>query len=229
MSLALFDLDHTLLSGDSDVLWCEFLIRHGLLSATQRQRNLELDAEYRAGTLSVAAYCSFHVGLLAGRSAAFWAPWCQRFLHEEVLPRIPPAAHALVEGHRAAGHMLVLTTATNRVISELTAQALGIPHLIATEAEVVDGLYSGRVRGLPNMQHGKVERLVDWLAQQGLGTAVLAQAHFYSDSANDLPLLGAVAHPVAVDPDPRLLAHALAQGWPVLQLACPWRGQVPVA
>ncbi len=218
MTLALFDLDHTLLSGDSDLLWCRFGVRHGLFPADPLAHGDSLDAGYRAGSVSVLEFCSFHAALLAGRSPAFWEPWRERFLHDEVLPRIPADARALLANHRAQGHRLVLTTATNRLIAEKTAAALAIPHLIATEVEQVDGLYTGRLDGTPNMREGKVERLQVWLAAQGLGADRLAKAWFYSDSTNDLPLLSAVGHPVAVDPDARLLAHAQAQGWPVLQL-----------
>lgn len=217
MTLALFDLDHTLLDGDSDVLWCNFLIRHGLLPPEQQALNAQMEAGYRDGSVTVAAFCSFYVSLTGGRSLDFWAPWCKRFLHDDVLPRIPPAAHALVDQHRRQGHTLLLTTATNRVITERTAQALGIPHLLATEVEVVDGVYTGRTQGVLNMRDGKVQRLHAWLAQQPEPPA-LAEAWFYSDSTNDLPLLSAVGHPVATNPDERLRAHAQALGWPVLRL-----------
>jgi HAD superfamily hydrolase (TIGR01490 family) len=220
--LALFDLDHTLLSGDSDVLWCEFLVRHGLLPAAHRERNAQMEAGYRAGTVSVAEFSLFYVGQLAGRSPAFWAPWRERFLHDEVLPRVPADARALVAQHRQQGHLLVLTTATNRVITELTAQALDITHLIATEAALADGLYTGQTDGVLNMREGKVVRLQQWLRAMGLDSdacaSALAGAHFYSDSANDLPLLRAVGHPVVVDPDERLQAEALERGWPVRRL-----------
>lgn len=221
-TLAIFDLDHTLLSGDSDVLWCEFLVAQGLLPPDQLALNARMEADYRSGTVSVQAFSEFYVGTLCGRSPAFWAPWRQRFLQEVVLPRIPAAAHALVARHRAAGHTLVISTATNRVITELTAAALDIPHLIATEAALADGSYTGRTDGELNMREGKVQRLQAWLAGRGLDEAARTQAqaaaHFYSDSANDLPLLRAVGHPTAVDPDDRLLAEAQANGWPVLRL-----------
>jgi HAD superfamily hydrolase (TIGR01490 family) len=222
LPLALFDLDHTLLSGDSDVLWCRFLVRHGLLPTSLLSRNAQMEADYRSGTVSVAEFCRFYVGQLAGRGPADWAPWQQRFLHDEVWPRIPADALALIEHHRGQGHTLVLSTATNRVITVLTAQALRIPHLIATEVALIDGNYSGEPIGVLNMREGKVTRLHAWLADQGLDAAARAEAlrgaYFYSDSANDLPLLGAVGHPVAVDPDERLLAHATARGWPVRRL-----------
>ena len=220
MILALFDLDHTLLSGDSDALWCEFLMdeRH-LDRALFEARNREVANRYRDGAIGTAEFCAFYVATLAGRSAQEWQPLRQRFLREVVAPRIPAAAQGLVERHRALGHRLVLTTATNRFITELTAAHLGIADLIATEVQTVDGRFSGRTDGTPNMREGKVERLRAWLRGEGLAASLLAEAHFYSDSINDLPLLREVAHPVAVDPDPRLRAHAQAAGWPVIELA----------
>lgn len=224
-TLAVFDLDNTLLTGDSDVLWCEFLVAQGLLPTDRLALNARMDADYRSGTVSALDFSQFYVGTLGGRTPAFWAPWRQRFLQQVVLPRIPAASRALVARHREADHTLVLSTATNRVITELTAAALDIPHLIATEAaraEGPDGPYTGRTTGVLNMREGKVQRLQAWLAAQGLDDAAraqtLASAHFYSDSANDLPLLRAVGHPTVVDPDDRLLAEAQARGWPVLRL-----------
>ena len=222
-TLALFDLDHTLLSGDSDVLWCEFLITHGLLPASHRLRNAELEVAYRAGAVSAAEFSAFFVGALARHSPADWSPWLDRFLDDVVWPRVPAAAVALVEAHRAQGDLLVLTTATNRLITERTARALRFPHLIATEVGWGDdGRCTGQPVGTLNMREGKVARLHAWLAAQGHDepsrARLLSEARFYSDSRNDLPLLSAVGRPVAVDPDPHLDAHAQAQGWPVLRL-----------
>ena len=183
--------------------------------------NARMEADYRSGSVSASDFSLFYLDTLRGRSPAEWAPRRRRFLHSEVLPRIPAAASDLVQHHRALGHTLVLTTATNRVITELTAQALDIPHLIATEAQLHEGLDTGRPEGVLNMHEGKLQRLHDWLAARGLADAArdqaLAAAHFYSDSINDLPLLRAVGHPVVVDPDTRLLAAAQAAGWPLLQ------------
>ena len=218
--LALFDLDHTLLTGDSDVLWCEFLMHEGLLDrAAFEPRDAEMARRYREGSVSAPNFCDFYVATLAGRTLAEWQPWCERFLHEIVAPRIPASARALVESHRARGDRLVLTTATNRVLTELTAQHLNIADLLATEVEVVEGCCTGRTRGVLNMHEGKVTRLRAWLNERGLPADALAKAVFYSDSSNDLALLRAVAEPIAVDPDARLHALATASGWTVMQLA----------
>lgn len=219
MKLALFDLDHTLLQGDSDTLWCDFLRREGVLAHEPfAARNVEMEREYRAGTVSAMAFSEFYVGTLAGRSEPEWGPWLARFLSDEIVPRLPAAAHALVQRHQRAGDRVVLSTATNRVLTERTAAHLGIRDLIATECErAPDGRFTGRVLGVPNMREGKLTRLQAWLAGQGL-TLQDCESTFYSDSMNDLPLLQAVDHPVVVDADPRLAAEAARRGWPAISL-----------
>ncbi len=194
-------------------------MRQGLLDAhTFAPRNAAMEAAYRAGTVSVADFCAFYVGTLAGRSVAQWQPLCRQFLQEDIVPRLGPQAHALVARHQDAGDTVVLTTATNRVITTLTAAHLGIEHLIATECETTaDGMLTGKVSGKPNMREGKVARLQAWLAERG---ADLASCHstFYSDSMNDLPLLLAVQQPVVVNADAALAAQAQQRGWPSLRL-----------
>ena len=218
--LALFDLDHTLLSGDSDVLWCEFLMDQGLLDRAEfAPRNAEMARRYGEASVSAQDFCEFYVATLAGRTPAEWRGVCERFLAEVIAPLIPASAHALVESHRARGDRLVLTTATNRVLTELTAQHIGIADLLATEVELLDGRCTGRTAGVLNMREGKVTRLRAWLAAQALPATLLAEAVFYSDSSNDLALLGAVAEPVVVDPDLSLRRHATVAGWRVLELA----------
>lgn len=217
MRLALFDLDHTLLSGDSDALWCEFLLAQGLLDPSFAERNRRMAAAYAAGSVTPADFCNFHAGTLAGRDPAFWLPLRRRFLHEVVRPRIPEDARALLRRHRDAGHTLLLTTATNRMVSELTAEDLGVDHYLGTELELADGCFTGRTQGVLNMRTGKVERLRAWLAQQQLPESVLKQATFYTDSINDLSLLSVVRQPVVVDPDPRLELTAARKGWTVLR------------
>jgi HAD superfamily hydrolase (TIGR01490 family) len=219
LPLTLFDLDHTLLDGDSDVLWCDFLMQRGALDrALFEPRNQRMEREYKAGTVSPQVFCEFHVSTLAGRSREQWEPLRREFLDAVIAPRIGTAAHRLVERHRGAGELVVLTTATNRFITELTAAHLGLPHLIATECEVdTDGCFTGRVAGTLNMREGKVARLHEWLAAQRID-ARDCETTFYSDSINDLPLLLAVRKPVAVNPDMRLAAEAAERGWTLLNL-----------
>ena len=217
--LALFDLDHTLLDGDSDVLWCDFLIQRGVLDADDfGARNAQMERDYKAGSVSVQAFCGFYVSTLAMRTRAQWEPLRREFVESVVVPRIGGAALALVRRHREAGDLLVLTTATNRFITEPTAAYLGIEHLIASECEIAaDGNFTGRNTGVLNMREGKVERLHAWLGSRGIALAD-CEATFYSDSANDLPLLHAVRHAVAVNPDAKLAAEAAQRGWPAMQL-----------
>ena len=217
--LAVFDLDHTLLSGDSDVLWCDFLLARGELDrASFEARNDEVERGYRSGAISAQAFTEFYLSTLAGRARAALLGLRDEFMREAIVPRIPSSARALVDTHRGAGDLCVLSTATNRFLVELTAPELGFEHLIATEPELDGDVFTGRTVGTLNMREGKPVRLRDWLAEQGLAAGLLAAATAYSDSINDLALLQAVAHPVAVDPDQKLHAHARASGWCVLRL-----------
>jgi HAD superfamily hydrolase (TIGR01490 family) len=216
--LTLFDLDETLLAGDSDVLWCDFLMARGLLDTAEfAPRNADMEVRYRAGTVSAQEFAGFYVSTLAGRSPAALEPLREEFLRDWIAPRIPPAAAQLVQAHLSAGDLVVMTTATNRYITELTARHFGIAHLLATEAEVAQGLFTGRTTGTLNMRAGKVERLHEWL--RGRRESLPAfHSIAYSDSINDLPLLEAVNDAVAVDPDARLAAVAAQRGWRVLSL-----------
>ena len=183
-------------------------------------RNADMARRYGEGSVSAEDFCNFYVATLAGRSLTEWQPWCQRFLTDLIAPLIPASAHALVESHRPQGHRLVLTTATNRVLTALTAQHLGIADLLATEVEVnaANRRCTGRPRGTLNLRDGKVTRLRAWLAEQGLAASRLGGAVLHTDSVNDMPLLRAVGQPVVVDPDARLLLEAQARHWPVLRL-----------
>lgn len=217
--LTLFDLDHTLLSGDSDVLWCDFLMYQGVLDRAEfAARNADMESRYKAGTVGVQEFADFYVGTLAGRTPAQWEPLRQAFLSTQVVPRIPASARALVDKHLDAGDLVVLTTATNRFITELTALYLDIEHLIATDCELgADGTFTGRTQGTLNMREGKVARLHDWLRARGHALDDF-ECTGYSDSINDLPLLSAMRHPIAVDPDPKLAEQARERGWEVVRL-----------
>ena len=217
--IAFFDLDHTLLDGDSDVLWCDFLVARGVLErGAFAARNADIAARYQAGNVDPVEFANFYVSTLAGRSGGQWEPLRQEFMRDAITPRIPKASFELVRQHQAQGDIVVLTTATNRFITELTAIHLGIEHLIATECETgADQRFTGRIAGTLNMREGKVTRLHQWLAAQGHALDD-CDSTLYSDSINDLPLLEAVRHAVAVNPDPRLAAQAAQRGWPVLNL-----------
>ncbi|MDQ6638225.1 MAG: HAD-IB family hydrolase [Pseudomonadota bacterium] len=218
--LALFDLDGTLLAGDTDVLWCAFLVDQGVLDrATCGVANLDVAERYGRGEIAPGEFAAFYAATLAGRDAAAWSPLRERFVAALIAPRIGAASHALVARHRDAGDRLVLTTATNRFLSEPIAALLGIADLVATDLEVdASGAFTGRTSGTVNMRDGKPIRLAAWLAAQGLDDASLAAATCYSDSINDLALLCAVGVPIVVDPDPRLQAEALRRRWPVISL-----------
>ena len=219
--LALFDLDGTLLAGDTDVLWCAFLVEHGVLDReTFGAANREVAERYARGAITPDEFAGFYAGTLAGRSPAAWAPLRERFVATAIASRIGTASHALVARHRRAGDRVVLTTATNRFLVEPIAALLGIDALIATELELDgNGEFSGRTSGIVNMRAGKVARLRAWLAAHDENASVLADAIFYSDSINDLPLLETVGTAVVVDPDPRLGEEAERRGWPTIRLA----------
>ncbi|MEO6017783.1 MAG: HAD family hydrolase [Polaromonas sp.] len=218
MKLTLFDLDHTVLNGDSDVLWCDFLIDKGILGKTEfTARNADMAARYKAGTVGLKEFADFYVGTLAGRTAQEWEPLRQEFLAEWITPRVTPAALALVSKHLDAGDLVIMTTATNRFITELTAIYFDIEHLIATEPEVQGGRFTGATAGVLNMREGKVERLQAWMKARGLLLSDY-KTTAYSDSINDLPLLEAVQHPFAVTADVKLAAVALERGWPAIKV-----------
>ncbi len=216
MALALFDLDNTLLKGDSDYYWGEFLVRKGIVDATlYKQANDLFFQQYKEGTLDIQDFLAFSLQPLASHSKAILDEWHQAFMAEMIQPMILPAAQALVEYHRQAGDTLMVITATNRFVTEPIVKQYGIDLLIATEPEIINGEYTGKVSGTPSFQQGKVERLNTWLKAHNKS---LQDSWFYSDSINDLALLEAVDNPVAVDPDEKLMAKAKEQGWAIISL-----------
>ncbi|AXQ27433.1 HAD family hydrolase [Solimonas sp. K1W22B-7] len=216
MKLAVFDLDHTLLAGDSDYLWGQFLVEQGHVDAAAYEReNRRFYEEYQAGTLDILQFCAFSLKPLSQHPMALLQEWRRQFLREKIEPIIAAGAPALLERHRAEGATLLITSATNRFVTEPIAALLGVPHLLATDPEIRDGRYSGQVAGLPNFQGGKVTRLREWLAAQPQPyTHMIA----YSDSRNDIPLLEMAQQAVAVDPDDVLRAEAQRRGWQVISL-----------
>jgi len=214
--LAIFDLDNTLIAGDSDHLWGEFLVEQGLVDADEYRRGNDLYyAQYVEGTLDIFEFLVFSLAPLARIEHGALMALRERFVIEKIHPIMLPAAEALVEKHRQAGDMLMIITATNSFITRPIADLLGIDTLIATEPEIQDGRYTGAVEGAPCFKEGKVERLRAWLAGHDID---LANSSFYSDSHNDLPLLRLVGRPVAVDPDDKLRDYALDADWPLISL-----------
>ncbi|MAR90411.1 MAG: HAD family hydrolase [Pseudomonadota bacterium] len=216
MTLAIFDLDNTLLAGDSDHAWGEYLVNKGVVSDDfYRQQNDHFYELYKQGRLDIMAYLEFALEPLTRFDAVQLAAMHEEFMERYVAPMRQAKADALLQQHREQGHFLLIITATNSFITRPIARALGVDDILATEPERVDGRYTGAVSGTPCYQEGKVERLHQWLAQTGHD---LAGSYFYSDSINDLPLLEAVSHPVVVDGDQRLCAIAKERNWPCLSL-----------
>lgn len=216
MTLAIFDLDNTLLAGDSDYLWGVYLSEHGIVDRAHYEReNARFYDDYKAGRLDIYEFLAFSLRPLADNRPEDLERWRADFLDRVIEPLITDAAVGLVNRHRDAGDTLMIITATNAFVTAPIAARFGIDHLIATDPERVDGRYSGRVDGIPSFREGKVTRLREWLADR---EETLAGSHFYSDSHNDLPLLELVEHPVAVDPDDALRATAGRRGWPVISL-----------
>jgi len=216
MALAIFDLDNTLLGGDSDYLWGEFLVEHNIVDAGSYQRaNQDFYDQYLAGTMDIFEFSAFQFKPLADNSMTDLIRWREQYLAEKIAPIILPAARELIAKHQQQGDTLLIITATNSFITAPIAEQLSIPNLIATEAEMSDGKYTGEVSGTPSYQQGKVTRLKEWLAAHEQS---LDDSYFYSDSHNDLPLLGLVTHPVVVDPDAKLLAIAKQRDWKILSL-----------
>ncbi|MGJ8687388.1 MAG: HAD family hydrolase [Spongiibacteraceae bacterium] len=216
MPLAIFDLDNTLIGGDSDHSWGEFLVANKIVDAsTHQKQNDEFYRQYQYGGLDIDAYLNFALAPLANFSAAELRILHQQFMADYIAPLRLKKADALIAKHRSAGDQLIIITATNRFVTAPIAKALGIDSLLASDAEIIDGQYTGRPTGVPCYQEGKVTRLKSWLSETGHS---LAGSYFYSDSHNDLPLLSLVDHPVAVDADEQLTAHAKAAGWPIISL-----------
>ena len=215
MNLAVFDLDHTLLAADSDYLWGQYMVEHGLVDRDYYQReNERFYAQYQAGTLDIHEFARFALKPLTLHALPKLHDLRRRFVAEVIAPVVAKHTPALIEKHRRAGDELIITTATNRFIVEPIAEHLGIPHLIATDPEVRNGVYTGEI-ARPNFQAGKVDNLREWIAAHPRRFERLIG---YSDSRNDIPLLAFMDQAHAVDPDPVLRAEAEQRGWPVISL-----------
>jgi HAD-superfamily subfamily IB hydrolase, TIGR01490 len=209
-------LDNTLIAGDSDHAWGEFIIAEGIVDGEAfKTANDKFYSDYQNGTLDIHAYLRFALAPLTRFSMAELGQLHQRFFERVIKPMMLPKAEALITEHREKGDRILVITATNRFVTEPIVQALGISEILASEGEIAGNRYTGEPAGIPCFQQGKVTRLNRWLEQQ---SASLEGSWFYSDSANDLPLLEVVDHPVAVDPDSRLRQTAIKRDWPIISL-----------
>jgi len=216
VELAIFDLDNTLLAGDSDHLWGQYLVAAGLVDGdTYHRENERFYQEYKDGILDIHEFLRFSLQPLRAYPRAALDIHRENFISEKILPIITPAARQLITLHREQGRFCLIITATNRFVTEPIAEALAVDELIATEPELKAGRFTGNISGIPCFQAGKVSRLEQWLRPRGWN---LNESWFYSDSHNDLPLLEQVTHPVAVDPDETLESHAEFKGWPIITL-----------
>ena len=222
MRLALFDLDNTLLAGDSDYEWGQFLVERGVLARDEYEaQNRTYYEQYVAGTLDIHEFLGFALRPLAAHEPADLARWHAEFMASRVRPMIGEPARRLVRGHQAAGDLCAIITATNSFVTRPIAGEFGVEHLIATEPESRNGRFTGKVAGTPCFREGKVTRLEEWLAARRNRLADFSESSLYSDSHNDLPLLERVTRPVAVDPDERLADEARRRDWPVISLRTP--------
>jgi HAD superfamily hydrolase (TIGR01490 family) len=214
--LALFDLDNTLLAGDSDHAWGDYLCERGILDGVAyKARNDDFYQDYLAGRLNINDYLNFSLEILGRSQMSQLEQWHREFMRDCIEPIILAKGEALLAEHRAAGDKLLIITATNRFVTGPIAARLGVETLLATECEMQGDRYTGRTTDIPCFKEGKVTRLNRWLQESALS---LDDSCFYSDSMNDLPLLEHVSRPIAVDPDPRLQAEAERRGWPVISL-----------
>lgn len=216
MTLAIFDLDNTLIADDSDYLWGQFLVDNGIVDkATYEKMNAKFYDDYKDGTLDIMEFLDFSLKPLTEHSLEQLHEWRDQFITDVITPILLKDAQALVDEHRAQGHKLLVITATNRFITAPIVALYGIDNLIATTPELINNRYTGKIIGVPCFQGGKVTLLNDWLAQTGES---LEGSYFYSDSHNDLPLLQLVENPVAVNPDQKLNDFAKQQGWKIISL-----------
>ncbi len=219
MRLALFDLDNTLLFGDSDYEWGQFLVDRGVLGReTYEAQNQAYYEQYIAGTLDIHEYLGFALRPLAAHEPQELARWHADFMRDRILPMISSAARELVRKHLRAGDLSAIVTATNSFVTMPIAREFGVRHLVATEPESHNGRFTGRVAGTPCFREGKIRRVDEWLEGLGHRLSDFEKSVFYSDSHNDLPLLHCVTHPVAVNPDDVLALEARQRGWPVISL-----------
>jgi HAD superfamily hydrolase (TIGR01490 family) len=218
-TLALFDLDHTLLPLDSDYHWGKFLVKVGAVPAAKLEAdNQRLMDRYNAGTLNANESLPILLAPLAAHSRNKLEAWHAQYMSQTILPAITPQARALIAHHHHQGHLCALVTATNSFVATPIGAALGLQHVLATEPEAFDGQFTGRWVGAPCFKAGKITKVNEWLAGMGLNLNSFEASWFYSDSTNDMPLLDVVSHPVACNPSTALEQAAIERGWRIIKL-----------
>ncbi len=219
VNLALFDLDNTLLSGDSDFEWSQFLVEQGVLDRELfESKNFAFYEQYKVGTLNILEFLDFQLKPLSRHARKVLDAWHEDFMRIKIRPMMGVAARELVAKHRNAGDICVIITATNSFVTAPIAHEFGVDNLIGTDPEQINGEFTGYVTGVPSFREGKITRLESWMNERGWNWSSFSETFFYSDSLNDLPLLAKVKNPVAVDPDATLRKHAEQQGWPIISL-----------
>ena len=219
MNLALFDLDNTLLTSDSDFEWSQFLIEKKVLDRKEYEsRNLEFYEQYKSGTLDINKFLDFQLQPLSLYPRTQLDDWHNEFMAKKIMSQIAPGAYKLINEHMLGGDLCIIITATNRFVTEPIARVLGINNLIATEPGQKDGQFTGQISGIPCFREGKITRLEDWMDKHNLTWLSFLESWFYSDSLNDIPLLKKVTNPVAVDPDSTLEKYAKENNWPIISL-----------
>jgi HAD superfamily hydrolase (TIGR01490 family) len=222
VSLAIFDLDNTLIADDSDYLWGQFLVDQGIVDKDlYESANAKFYDDYKQGTLDIVEFLRFSLQPLADNNPDQLYQWRAQFIEQAIKPLLLKFAQQLIDKHRDRGDTLLVITATNRFVTEPIVQLYGIDNLLATTPEFINGRYTGGFNGIPCFREGKVKLLEAWLKNS---TETMQDSWFYSDSHNDLPLLNLVDHPVAVDPDEKLAQFANEADWPIISLR---NGQCP--
>lgn len=216
MTLAIFDLDHTLINEDSDYLWGKYLVDHNIVEADYyQQKNDQFYEDYLAGVLDIDKFLAFSLRPLTEHSIEQLYAWRENFVNTVMAPTIAKNAAQLIQQHKNDGHTLIIISATNRFVTEPIAQLLNIPNLLSTEPEIINNRYTGNYIGIPTFKEGKITALKAWMADNN---ETLEGSYFYSDSINDLPLLELVTHPIVVNPDKRLKAISLKNNWKEINL-----------
>lgn len=217
--LALFDLDHTLINVDSDYLWGEYLVKNGLVDEQQfRDKNRQFYEQYIDGSLDAVEYNEFVATFLSHHTLADLHTWRADYIAQDIAPNVRPKALAALNDHLTAGHDVLVVSATNAfVVKEIAKSVFNVPNdaVLATELELNEQGYSGRVAGRPNFKDGKIYHLERWLAKRQHEGVAYSKTYAYSDSKNDIPLLAWADVAVCVSPDDALHAYALAHHWAV--------------